>query len=282
MNDYTNIGQTSVPPVPQAAKLPVWKMFKECWRIIWADKKLTAQICGDVFIIVAIGSLMFYWAFGDIEVLKAQIKVRGIHWDEGVAIAILTCIIVLLYTVLAVRWHKYILRGEVARGRFSLSVTDAELKYIWKGIQLALGLVAIVVAPAIALAALGLGVVSMIVAAVALLVGLFVFYRFTLAFPAIAIGNEAVGFKESWRATENNFWRLTTLLFLVGGTVQLAGFIVALPLGVVSALLLPDAIFDQLIIVVDAFFKVLNIAFVAVSMSLSYQFLIEGKRTAPL
>jgi hypothetical protein len=134
------------------------------------------------------------------------------------------------FAIIAVRWHRFILRDEVPPASSAVSMPPEVWRYAGNLIILMLMIFAgILVAALVIVALLGPqdtltpGIVAAIVAA-ALLIGVIV-TRLSVKFPAIALGRTDFGFRDAWRATEGN-------------ALQILGYTVLTSLVVLAATLL--------------------------------------------
>jgi hypothetical protein len=132
---------------------------------------------------------------------------------------------VVAYASIAVNWHRYILKDEVADGWQRLRVDGLTWRYIGNFILIFLLIMACVFG-----AALGFTLAGFVIRAIAgetitaiilvpVIFALYLYavvstYRLSVKLPAIALGRGDFTMRDAWNATQGNDWRLLGLLCL--------------------------------------------------------------------
>jgi len=206
----------------EITKLPVWHTAKAAYLVIFHNPLLAVKL-GIVPLV------FFFW-----------IILQGYFWG-GMTVADLTAtmadnigVIILIYGVsclfylatipMITAWHRMVILGHAdLDSRIRYSIRRNEWSYLWKAtlfgllilliyflVSMATILAGIVIAvvfpPAIQGTSSASIFVIMIVVPVLLVVCGFAL-RFSLVFPASAVG-KPIGFRESWRKSRSNTWRL--------------------------------------------------------------------------
>ena len=141
---------------------------------------------------------------------------------------------IIAYASIAVNWHRYILRDEIAQGWLRLRVDGLIWRYIGNFILIILLVMAGTLAAGIGFVLAGfilnavfgetLMAVILIPAGIALYVYVIaVTYRLSVKLPAVALGRRDFSMRDIWTATEGNNWRLLGLLGLFSVCVALVG-----------------------------------------------------------
>ncbi len=120
----------------------------------------------------------------------------------------------LALTAFAVMWHRGILLGERPKGLIHLRIGREEVRYFLLGLLLT----AVIFAPALSLQrwavavaphATGAAAAAIMAALLAVIAAMLVAVtRLTMVYPATAIGEFALGFKQSWRLTRGHAARI--------------------------------------------------------------------------
>jgi hypothetical protein len=136
---------------------------------------------------------------------------------------------ILIYSSIAVTWHRYILKDEVPQGMARLRLDWTVWRYVGNTILVAL-MIVLVMLPIV-----GLGVLlapmfvspvvpyAIMLSSIALILP--IFYRLSIKLPAIAIGEDRFRFGDAWNATRGNMGQLLLLGVLTGGVVLLVSFL---------------------------------------------------------
>jgi hypothetical protein len=144
--------------------------------------------------------------------------------------AVLTAII---FSSIAVNWHRFILRNEVAEGSQRLRLDGLVWHYFLFVVLIAL-LMSLVVFGGVFGIALVSAVIYYASNALGILIGVFVglplvflvfgmWARWSVKLVAIAMGNSDYTLSDAWRDTKGNTWRLTGLELLFGCVLMLIG-----------------------------------------------------------
>jgi hypothetical protein len=132
---------------------------------------------------------------------------------------------VVAYASIAVNWHRYVLRDEIAQGWRRLRIDSLTWRYIGNFILIFLVLficgipVGMLLGLAIYLSKTFMGETTAAVLLVSLVVALYAFafvaaYRLLVKLPAVALGRTDFHMGDAWRATSGNNWQLLGLLML--------------------------------------------------------------------
>jgi hypothetical protein len=219
--------RTSLPPSPtggrrnSAAKLPLWKTirlsyssyflnFPDVLRISWLWLAVVAPLMG----------IMSWLQFSLMADVIASMK-RGTPASKPIETTALSNVANLVFIFagvsIAVAWHRRIVLGEHP----GFSGSNLATKSLWRylGMGIAIGL--IVLLPALLLSLPMFVLLSPVVAGGAprfpmlipvifliYLAAFAVFLRLSLLLPARAVGDLALTFKETWKRTRGNTWRM--------------------------------------------------------------------------
>ncbi len=123
--------------------------------------------------------------------------------------AIMAFATLVAFSIIAVRWHRYILRDELPAGKSPLALEPEAWRYTSAVIALVLMVFAMILAVATVLALLSFGsgtvnpLLIVLATASALVIGVVVM-RLSVRLPAIALGRTDFGFSDAWQATTRN------------------------------------------------------------------------------
>lgn len=148
-------------------------------------------------------------------------------------ISITSVLTAIVFSSIAVNWHRFILRNEMAEGSQRLRLDSLVWRYFLFVIIIAV-LMSLVVFGGIFAVAFGSAILYYISNALGIVVGVFVGLplmllvfgmsaRWSVKLVAIAMGNTDYSLSDAWRATKGNTWRLTGLEFLFGCVLLLIG-----------------------------------------------------------
>jgi hypothetical protein len=186
----------------------------------WLAVLLPILIVGNIYVFTKTG--------GDPARLDAASATTGL---------IMAFMEALAFASIAVNWHRYVLLDEVPQGAQRLRLDDTAWRYFGNMLVIFLIIFGLGFAATFVLALLGLalGTAVVIVTSVALaalaFIGLSVFYRLGIKLPAVALGRGGFGFRDAWRVTAGNGWRILGLALLYLATALIA----AVPVWLVSA-----------------------------------------------
>ncbi|HEY5363163.1 MAG TPA: hypothetical protein VIJ49_03085 [Aestuariivirga sp.] len=181
-----------------------------------------------LFPIRAAGDLFLLWS--GVSKLKPTTGDVTQVYSVGFVTAVLTAII---FSSIAVNWHRFILRNEVAEGSQRLRLDGLVWRYFLFVIVIALIMFVVIFG-----GVFGVTLVSAVLYyasnALGILIGVFVglplalllfgmWARWSVKLVAIAMGNIDYTLSDAWRDTKGNTWRLTGLEFLFGCVLLLIG-----------------------------------------------------------
>ena len=181
-----------------------------------------------LFLIRVSGDLFLLWS--GISKLKPDQADTAQLYSVIFSTELLTAIV---FSSIAVNWHRFILRNEVAEGSQRLRLDGLVWRYFLFVIVIFL-LLALVTFGGV----FGLTLVSVVLSyaskALGILIGIFVGLplvllvfgmsaRWSVKLVAIAMGNKDYTLSDAWRDTKGNTWRLTGLEFLFGCVLLLIG-----------------------------------------------------------
>ncbi len=183
-----------------------------------------------LFLIRVSGDLYLFW--NGISKLKPDQADTTQLYSVISVTGILTAII---FSSIAVNWHRFILRHEVAEGVQRLRLDGLVWHYFLFVIVIALIMCVVIFG-----GAFGVTLVSAILyhasnalgILIALFVGVSLFFlvfgmwaRWSVKLVAIAMGNKDYTLSDAWHDTKDNTWRLTGLEFLFGCVLLLIGMV---------------------------------------------------------
>jgi hypothetical protein len=146
---------------------------------------------------------------------------------------------VVAYASIAVNWHRYILKDEMAEGWQRLRVDDLTWRYIGNFILILLLMIACGVGVGVLLMLAGyivgaiLGQTLAMVILVPVMITLYFYaivatYRLSVKLPAVALGRTDFSMRDAWKATAGNDWRILGLLALFIVCMVIIGLVMAL------------------------------------------------------
>jgi hypothetical protein len=148
---------------------------------------------------------------------------------------------ILVFSSIAVSWHRYILNDEVPQGLARLRLDSVVLRYFGNtfliGLLVVLTLLPVVLILSLLVAALGLSpnTASILIAVLAGLIGLPLGYRLMLKLPAIAVGNPDINLKTAMQKTTGNSLQLCISGAIIFGVALLIGFVMSQILSALGA-----------------------------------------------
>ncbi len=144
------------------------------------------------------------------------------------------------FSIIAVHWHRYILRDEVPAQGTTAAITPEAWRYVGNLLLITLVTIAGAMVAAVVIAAfsgareeISLSMLPQVIA-LAVIIG-FVVMRFSVKFPAVALGRRDFSFAAAWRATAGNSLEILAYVVLNGVVVFLVGFAAAM---IVKALMM--------------------------------------------
>src|SRR5665213_150459 len=172
-----------------------------------------------MFFARAAGDLMHLW-YG--KIAWATVNVNHRDYDMiDLGVGLITAVI---FASIAVNWHRYILRNEVAEGAERLRLDGLVWRYFLFGIVIVIVIGAVMGLGTFVfvLLLIGLGAISKLLA---VLIGIFVGFpaviwmigasvRLSVKLVGVALGNIEYTLSDAWDATMGNTWRLSGLYWL--------------------------------------------------------------------
>lgn len=171
-----------------------------------------------------------------------------------------------LWPIIAVAWHRFVLIGDVAPGRFHLNFGRREARFLMISIFLGLlvmpgllvsGMTAAMNDPSLGASASLLGFLGLIL----LMVGLYYFVRLLLLLPAVAV-DEPINARLILERTRGNFWRLLALIILASLPLIIVFFVMA---NIVVIFALPPFVLFVFAAMVGVFFMIVNVAVLSIA-----------------
>jgi hypothetical protein len=183
-------------------------------RISWLWLLLVAALLGGG------GWLQWSWIVEAISEIQRGAPRGAPHMPLGIMLPVFAGYIVMMFAwpSIAVAWHRLIIIGESPR----LSGSNLATGNLWRfiGVYLAIALAAFVPALIVAFAViigvqqLGSGapgflkLIGAMCGIVAYVMAIWILFRRIILLPARAIGDVTLTFKEAWKRTRGNVWRL--------------------------------------------------------------------------
>ena len=132
------------------------------------------------------------------------------QFGMGEAIGLLSAVAGLIgFCAMAVAWHRFILRDEVAA---PLQIGSATWRYLGNSLLIMLAMAVPLAAVAVLLAFLP-PIVSVLIIPVAILAGAAAM-RLSIKLPAVALGRTDFTFRDAWAASDGNFWQIVGVFAL--------------------------------------------------------------------
>jgi hypothetical protein len=171
-----------------------------------------------------------------------------------------------LWPIIAVAWHRFILIGDAAPGKFHLQFGRREGRFLLVSFFLLLlfmpGFVIAMATTEFSDPAAGpTGSLIGFVGLLLLMVGIYYFVRLSLLLPAVAV-DEPINARLVLERTRNNFWRLVALILLTSLPIVIFFWLVA---QLAAAIGLPGIVPLVVYAVVYVFFAIVNVAVLSVA-----------------
>jgi hypothetical protein len=201
---------------PLRAKLPLWRTVRESYALGFENMGDLVRWGWPVLAALSVVSLACYWFE---HVSEVETENRGFSWISFVAIPIVT---VVFTTMMAVPWHRLVLKGEPLRGA-QMTVAPRVIAYVAWGLFMVVPVYLVSYLTLRFAGALGAeegsSPVLQFVPLILLLTVLFLYvtFRIGIKLVAVALDDTTSTTAVIWRRTTWNFWRLfwgTTLTFL--------------------------------------------------------------------
>lgn len=201
--------------------MQAWSMFAHSVRLVLNNLDVALRV-SLVLYAVQVASQVYGYAAASGETVRGPDGNLYPLYTGGESFIILILGIAALCASLwiAVAWHRYVLLNEVPQGWIPQWPGGSVMGYLWRSILLGLA-VGVVLIPVIMLGAF-VGPVLMLALAVG--VGAYVFFRLSPILPAIAVGKD-MSFKEAWQLTSG----VSGTLFGLAGLMILASLILQIP-----------------------------------------------------
>ncbi|SLN27863.1 hypothetical protein [Oceanibacterium hippocampi] len=128
-----------------------------------------------------------------------------------------------LWSAIAVAWHRHILLGEQPAGPIGAPLNGTVVRFFVASVLYFIGFyvvlfLAMLPAGAIAMMTQGGspagGALAMLIVSVLAVTACLLYLRFSLIFPAIAIGRRDFGLRDAWQHARGNSWRIFFMWFL--------------------------------------------------------------------
>ncbi len=147
----------------------------------------------------------------------------------------------LVFSSIAVSWHRYILTDEVPQGAARFRLDSVVWRYFGNTLLIML-LVGLAVIPMLLVATLVVAMMGLsqnmstiVLAVMAGIVGLPLAYRMMIKLPAIAVGNPDINIKTAMQKTTGNSFQLLVAGVIIFGAALLIGFAMSQILTAVGA-----------------------------------------------
>lgn len=201
--------------------MKAWSMFAHSVRLVLNNLDIALRI-SLVLYAVQVASQIYSFSAGGGETVRGPDGNLYPMYSVGETFMIMILGIASLCASLwiAVAWHRFVLLGEEPRGWVPQWPGGSILGYLWRSVLLGLS-VGLVLVPVITVG-IFLGPILMLALAVG--VGAYLFFRLSPILPAIAVGHE-MSFREAWGKTAGESGTLVGL----AGLMILASLIMQIP-----------------------------------------------------
>ncbi len=226
------------PPVP-APKVPVWRTAIDSYRFVFANLGRLLALGWPLLMIAAAALIVGELFAGGRSSWEAETWQQSpAYVVANILFGVLFCAMVLVFVV---RWHRFFLLDE-RESVFANLFASRNWRFLGYLLLLALApllpmLIALIIGLGAAISVAGSPQEGMVTGPLAALVFFalfapfvlyFVFFRFSLVFPAAAT-DRPIGLAESWRKLRGNTRRLLRALYLVPLPIMIFVFIVMVP-----------------------------------------------------
>ena len=201
---------------PEPRKLDVLAAAREAYHGAWAH-------FGEMVRLIWLPGIL-YMALSVAAALMQEPRQEGLRF-------LLELAALFLWPIIAVGWHRFVLIGDAAPGRFHLNFGRREARYLMVSILLGLlatpGLLiasisAVPSEPSLGMAGSLIGFLGILL----LMVGIYYYVRLLLLLPAVAV-DEPVNTRLILERTRGNFWRLVALVVIAGMPLFIIVFVLA-------------------------------------------------------
>jgi len=226
----------SKPPVDAIQKLPITDAIVRAYKAVFENLGSLARAAALPLVLYLLISVAQFWLVGSlVRSQTAGAQDGSLPFGQLGLLYIVNLLALIPYVFFAVAWH-----------RFTLLTPEREIPHLlpaWRfrhtrfiGYVLAIGVVIYVIGAGLAgsvslfatsgdsTAAHGEGQPApwlMVLTLLLGIIGLYVVMRVSFVFPAVAV-DERYGFRDSWRHTKGQGWRLVTASFLAIAPLMLA------------------------------------------------------------
>ena len=216
----------------QMQKLPVFGTFGNMLDSVIENISTAFQVSWPwllvLFPIRLAGDIIHFW-YGKLE--WARYSLNNKEYD-GIEIVV-TILTAIAFASIAVNWHRFILRSEIAEGGQRLRLDGLVWRYFFFGIAifalvtlvaLGVGLALLLVGWALSTVSTAISILFGVVVGIPLILLLFgLTFRWSVKLVAIALGDTEFTLGDAWRSTTGNTWRLTGLYLLFVLAISLIG-----------------------------------------------------------
>lgn len=202
--------------------MKAWSMFTHSVRLVLNNLDVALRVSLVLYAVQVISQVYSYSASSG-EMVEGP---EGIMYPvytagEGFMMFVLGIAALCASLWIAVAWHRYVLQGEVPAGWLPAWPGGAILGYLWRSILVGLAVAVVLVPVALVL---GLVLPPILMLAVAVGVGAYVFFRLSPVLPSAALGGD-MSFRDAWSSTSEESGTLLGL----AGLMILASLILQVP-----------------------------------------------------
>lgn len=216
-------------------KLPVWRTVKAAYLVIFHNPKLAIKLAAVPLAFSILPLLIQTYLWSGMTAEEVALSMQS-DFNIVALIQVVSVLGFLAMIPMITAWHRLVILGHAhPDARISYGIKKTEWSYLGKlilfGLLCALFMVPAIVVPVIIGAALpSAGGFHIAVIAIMIIAMLFIYafiFRASLVFPAAAIG-ESLSFRESWRLSKGNTWRIIFTTILAALPTSVIMFVVSL------------------------------------------------------
>jgi hypothetical protein len=243
-NEGGNIVDAEIPGMNQMRNLPSGvQIFKHAFQMVTQNIVQAAQITGPWYLAVVMLAFVLPSMFGIDSILMQDLS-QGAQVEGNVLLYLLvsSLFILVLFSVIAVVWHRYVLLDSDDKRAASPSAGEPVVKYTQRALMV--GVAVFVVLVLLSLLTLGLGSGGAVLGQLlSLFIATYVAMRISLGLPAASIGR-SIGLFESWEKTKplsNELWIVVAIqvaLFALLSFIPFIGILVTWFMIVIGASIL--------------------------------------------
>ncbi len=269
-------------------KLPVWRTVKAAYLVIFQNYRLAIKL-GIIPLVFAISPSILNSYFWEVMTMNAELLILLKFFTWIMSIPMITA------------WHRMVILGHAdPDSRIRYSIQKNEWSYLWKAVLFGLIILLTCLLGYLVPTMLGVYTILMglrghqetsilitiiiiikMISVAGLTATIFAFiFRLSLVFPTVAVG-KPIGFRESWRNTRNNTWRLFAVVclgflpLLVISVVVNGLFFMPWSIAVIS-IILPTSFGSSLMAVINIPFWLLGLCVGVSVWSWAYRYLVQG------